>query len=142
MNEIDLINNGISDEISSNFLGLGNNSKVIRNPFLRIMVRRGQESGESLQIPDILLHSLGSLLLRHCKDNMVHSVIVHINLKTNLIPSWNNHVIDPSNEIMAALKLQSGQQTLTIPSPTGVELESGLTLFQQQRRIVPAITYP
>lgn len=132
-----LINDGIGDKISSNFLGLRDNREIIRNPLPGI--GRGHDCGKSLEIPDILVHGFGSLLLSNCKHNMIHGIIVHVNLKGNLVPGWNNDIVDPSNEIVPALQLQRGQQPLTIPSPAGIKLERGLPFFQQQRGVVAAV---
>ncbi|MFS7986008.1 hypothetical protein Hanom_Chr11g01005401 [Helianthus anomalus] len=68
---------------------------------------------------------------------MIHSLLIHINLNTNLILTRHNHIKQPSYQIMPALKLHRRHQPLAKPPPTRVKLKHILPFFQQQRRIIP-----
>ncbi len=63
---------------------------------------------------------------------MIHCLI-HINLESDLILTQHNQIVQPGDQIMTALELHHRQQTLAIPTATGIELEDGMSLLQQQR---------
>ena len=111
-----LINDGIGDQIISDLLGLRNDSEVISDPLTGSGSGSGRGSREKgtepLQIPDILMHGLGGLLLGHGENDMIHGVVVHVDLEGDLVPARNDHVVDPGDEIVPALQLQSGKQPL------------------------------
>jgi len=141
-----LINDGIGDQIISDLLGLRNDSEVISDPLTGSGSGSGSGRGsrekgtEPLQIRDILVHGLGDLLLGHGENDMIHGVVVHVDLEGDLVPARNDHVVDPGDEIVPALQLQSGKQPLAVPSPARVVLERRLAFLQQQWRFLLVYT--